>query len=46
MWAANEDFGVEYKIHHHIAISIPVNLHLNNKSIDIKISGIIIISAK
>ena len=46
MWPANDDFGVEYAIRHYIVISIPVNLHLDNKSIDIEILEIKIISAK
>ena len=37
MWPANDDFGVEYAIRHYIVISIPVNLHLDNKSINIEI---------
>ena len=46
MWPANDDFGVEYAIRHYIVISIPVNLHLDNKSINIEILEIKIISAK
>ena len=46
MWPANDDFGVEYAIRHYIVISIPVNLHLDNNSINIEILEIKIISAK